>query len=158
MTSKKVIPLLAFISRAYPQFTDVKWFSQAAAFFTRDECMFPSPSITNTQSAQRAEEKKKNWLREDLHAALLCNLAASCSLPCPRPQEVPQMLTKSRLNPWLRSETSFSPRHISKMGKHVMWSSPENTHSQERREQLGRQLRRGRDLAASPGTEHTHKY
>lgn len=94
-------------------------------FFTRDECTFQSPSITNTQSAPKAEEQeKKNWLREDLHAALLCNLAVSCSLLCSRPQEVPEMLTKSRLNPWLRSEKSFSPRHISKTAEHVMWSSP----------------------------------
>lgn len=51
------------------------------------------------------------------------------------------MLTKSRLNSRLRSEGSFSPRHISKRAERVTWSRPEKTCNQGRRELLGRQLR-----------------
>lgn len=116
MTSEKAIPLLAFIRQAYPQFNDVNWFSLSLLFFTRDECMrVPSShhqSLSNTQSALGAKKKKMaTW---ESSCSLMCNLAASCSLLCSRPQEVSEMLTKLRLNPWLRSE---NPSHLATFQK-----------------------------------------
>lgn len=116
MTSEKAIPLLAFIRQAYPQFNDVNWFS-LSSFFTRDECMrVPSSHhqlLSNTQSALGAKKKKKKPTWES-SCSLMCNLAAWCSLLCSRPQEVSEMLTKLRLNPWLRSE---NPSHLATFQK-----------------------------------------
>lgn len=118
----------------------MKWFSNAVFFFSRDESI--PVTINHPLILKVHSEQKKNWLTTwGSSRSLLWNLAASCSLGCPRPQEVAVMLTKSRLNPWLRSEGSFSHRHISKGAEHVMWSRPEETCSLGGGKQLGHQLR-----------------
>lgn len=60
------------------------------------------------------KKKKRKMSTWESSCSLMCNLAASCSLLCSRPQEVSEVLTKLRLNPWLRSE---NPSHLATFQK-----------------------------------------
>lgn len=120
-------------------------------FFTRDECTFQSPSITNTQSAPKAEEQEKKTDYVRIFTQPFCViwqcLAHSSALDhrrCQRCSPSPGLT-----HGWGQR----NPSHLATYQKRLsMWcgAAPENTHSQGRRELFGRQLRLERDLAAPP--------